>query len=152
MKARQRRTYSFDTRSVMLFAALSLGGAGMMHAQAQTSPVSPFASANKHAEAQTSPASPFASSSNHAQAQTSPFASSNKMAEPSGARAVEKQAAATSAAAAKAAFVQADANKDGQLSIQETTQLPVVNIRFKELDSDKNGLLNRAEFEKGMIR
>ena len=34
MKARQRRIYSFDTRSVMLFAALSLGGAGVMHSQA----------------------------------------------------------------------------------------------------------------------
>ena len=41
MKARQRRIYSFDTRSVMLFAALSLGGAGVMHAQAQASHPSP---------------------------------------------------------------------------------------------------------------
>lgn len=37
MKAQQRRTYSFDTRSVMLFAALSLGGVGALQAQAQTS-------------------------------------------------------------------------------------------------------------------
>ena len=33
MKALQRRNYSFDTRSVMLFAALSLGGAGALQAQ-----------------------------------------------------------------------------------------------------------------------
>lgn len=33
MKALQRRTYSFDTRSVMLFAALSLGGVGALQAQ-----------------------------------------------------------------------------------------------------------------------
>ena len=39
MKALQRRTYSFDTRSVMLFAAISLGGAGAL--QAQTTSASP---------------------------------------------------------------------------------------------------------------
>ena len=39
MKALQRRTYSFDTRSVMLFAALSLGGVGALQAQStSTSP------------------------------------------------------------------------------------------------------------------
>jgi len=42
MKPQQRRTYSFDTRSVMLFAALSLGGVGALQAQAQ-SPASPQA-------------------------------------------------------------------------------------------------------------
>lgn len=41
MKALQRRTYSFDTRSVMLFAAISLGGAGAL--QAQTTSASPQA-------------------------------------------------------------------------------------------------------------
>ncbi|RZJ55852.1 MAG: EF-hand domain-containing protein [Acidovorax sp.] len=38
MKALQRRTYSFDTRSVMLFAALSLGGVGALHAQSTATP------------------------------------------------------------------------------------------------------------------
>lgn len=33
MKAMQRRTYSFDARSVMLFAALTLGGVGALQAQ-----------------------------------------------------------------------------------------------------------------------
>ncbi|AOG23099.1 calcium-binding protein [Acidovorax sp. RAC01] len=42
MKAMQRRTYAFDTRSVMLFAALSLGGAAALHAQ--TTPSSPSTS------------------------------------------------------------------------------------------------------------
>ncbi|MCE1191958.1 MAG: EF-hand domain-containing protein [Acidovorax sp.] len=35
MKAQQRRISSFDSRSVMLFAALALGGAGALQAQAQ---------------------------------------------------------------------------------------------------------------------
>ncbi len=39
MKALQRRNYSFDTRSVMLFAAMSLGSAGAL--QAQTTSASP---------------------------------------------------------------------------------------------------------------
>eukprot|EP01037_Dinobryon_pediforme_P000312 gene312-316_t len=43
MKALQRRHYSFDTRSVMLFAALSLGGVGAL--QAQTGGVSTAAAA-----------------------------------------------------------------------------------------------------------
>jgi hypothetical protein len=33
MKAIQRRTFAFDTRSVMLFAAVTLGGGGALHAQ-----------------------------------------------------------------------------------------------------------------------
>lgn len=40
MKAQQQRT-RFDTRSVMLFAAISLGGAGALQAQGQTSSPSP---------------------------------------------------------------------------------------------------------------
>lgn len=36
MKAIQRRTYAFDARSVLLFTALSLGGAAAL--QAQTAP------------------------------------------------------------------------------------------------------------------
>lgn len=55
MKALQRRTYSFDTRSVMLFAALSLGGVGALQAQAQTTPSPPqFGPADK-AATQTKP-------------------------------------------------------------------------------------------------
>jgi hypothetical protein len=41
MKALQRRNLSFDTRSVMLFAALSLGAVAASQAQVQTSPSSP---------------------------------------------------------------------------------------------------------------
>jgi len=48
MKALQRRTYSFDTRSVMLFAALSLGGLGALHAQpAASSPPAQFGPMSK---------------------------------------------------------------------------------------------------------
>lgn len=119
MKARQRRIYSFDTRSVMLFAALSLGGAGVMHAQAQAPHSSPtFGPASKAAAPTSSPYS-------------------------------IGPAAANPSVAAAAAFDRADANKDGQLSAKEAKQLPAISQRFKELDTDNNGSLSRTEFEKG---
>lgn len=118
MKAKQRRIYKFDTRSVMLFAALSLGGAGVMNAQAQTSSSSPtFGPAGKT----TSSAAPPALSS-------APSAPTN---------------------AAPSPFDYADANKDGQLSANEASQLLDISQRFKQLDTDKNGTLSRSEFDKG---
>lgn len=38
MKALQRRIYSFDTRSVLLFTAISLGSVGALHAQSTATP------------------------------------------------------------------------------------------------------------------
>ena len=52
--------------------------------------------------------------------------------------------------AAAAAFDKADSNKDGQLSAQEAATLPAISQRFKEIDTDKNGSLSRAEFDKGV--
>ena len=119
-KALQRRTL-FDTRSVMLFAAISLGGAGALQAQGQTSSSSPsFGPTEKSAPTKTSPFTLGPSSSTTSSPQ-----------------------------AASMAFDRADANKDGQLSPQEAAKLPAIGQRFKELDTDKNGMLSREEFEKG---
>jgi len=50
MKTLQRRSTSFDARSVMLFAALTLGGMGALQAQTTSSPSSPqFGPAGKTA-------------------------------------------------------------------------------------------------------
>ena len=118
MKAQQRRTL-FDTRSVMLFAAISLGGAGALQAQGQTSSPSPqFGPAEKSA----------------------PQAGSNYSIGPG---------SKSSSVASAAAFDRTDANKDGQLSAKEAAKLPAIGQRFKELDSDSNGALSREEFEKG---
>lgn len=120
MKALQRRSYKFDTRSVMLFAALSLGGVGALQAQA-ASPSPQFGPSEK----------------------TAPQTGSKFSSGPSGTPAAQQ------ATTASPAFDRADANKDGQLSAQEAAQLPAISQRFKQLDADKNGTLSRSEFEKG---
>lgn len=117
----QRRSYPFDARSVMLFAALSLGAVAALHAQTGSgSPAMTMSPADKSAPA------------------------SRINPEPVGASAARPASPATTAA-----FDRADANRDGQLSMQEAAQLPAIGQRFKELDADRNGALSRAEFEKG---
>ena len=119
MKAQQQRT-RFDTRSVMLFAAISLGGAGALQAQGQTS----------------SPSAQFGPTEKSA-----PQTGSNYSIGPG---------SNSSSAASAAAFDRADANnKDGQLNAKEAAKLPAIGQRFKELDTDQNGTLSREEFEKG---
>lgn len=126
MKALQRPTFSFDTRSVMLFAALSLGGVGVMHAQAQAQTSHPSASFGPASKPAPSPAS-------------SPYVVGPAAARPS----------ATASASVAAAFARVDTNKDGQLSAQESQKLPAISQHFKELDTDKSGSLSHTEFEKG---
>jgi hypothetical protein len=118
MKAQQRRTL-FDTRSVMLFAAISLGGAGALQAQGQTSSPSPQ------------------------------FGPTEKSAPQTGLKSSSGQGSSPSNLASAAAFDRVDANKDGQLNTKEAAKLPAIGQRFKELDTDQSGMLSREEFEKG---
>ena len=47
-------------------------------------------------------------------------------------------------------FKEADANGDGQLSLDEAqSKMPRLAERFSELDTDKNGLLSKEELRKG---
>ena len=122
MKALQRRTYSFDTRSVMLFTVLSLGGVGALQAQSQTPSPAPQAT-----QAPVAPGTP---------AQAAPYSYGPGTGKPS--------------MAATNAFNRADTDKDGKLSEKEAAKLPAISQHFKELDADKDGALSPAEFEKGM--
>jgi Ca2+-binding EF-hand superfamily protein len=47
-------------------------------------------------------------------------------------------------------FKDADANGDGQLSLDEAqAKLPKLAQRFNTLDADKNGLLSKEELKRG---
>lgn len=46
-----------------------------------------------------------------------------------------------------AAFIRAAANKDGQLSRQEAVRFPAVEQRFDQIDTNKDKLVSREEFE-----
>lgn len=130
MKAQQRCLFPFETRSVMLFAALTLGGLGA--AQAQGNAPAP---------------------------QWGPTGATEKSAPRSNAQAArpeDKQTGAPTGSQASGqadavdeAFERADANRDGQLSPQEVSTLPAISQRFQALDTDRNGMLSRAEFARG---
>lgn len=47
-----------------------------------------------------------------------------------------------------AAFTKADANKDGKLDIVEAENVPGLVARFKQVDTDGDGMVSRAELEK----
>jgi Ca2+-binding EF-hand superfamily protein len=47
-------------------------------------------------------------------------------------------------------FKQADANGDGQLSLDEAqAKMPKLAERFTEIDADKDGMLSRDELKRG---
>ena len=62
-----------------------------------------------------------------------------------------KSMAAPAKASAKdidAAFVRADANKDGKLDKKEAENMPLIAERFEQLDTNADGFLSREEFGK----
>ena len=127
LKTSYRRTFaSFDKRSVLLFAALSLGGAAALHAQQAPAGTAPAASTSPSSSPAFGPgAAPRSASQSSENSLNAPIAAS------------------------QAAFDRADANRDGQLSAQEADTLPAMGNRFMELDADKNGMLSREEFNEG---
>ena len=124
MQIKRPPLLSFDSRSVMLFAALTLGGTAAVHAQTA-------GKAQPH---------PFGSLM---PAETSGSSRSTTGSAPSAGTGT------TATTSAVDVFERADTNRDGQLSPQEATHVPAIAQRFKELDKDGNGLLSRSEFQKG---
>ncbi|RYF20283.1 MAG: EF-hand domain-containing protein [Comamonadaceae bacterium] len=128
-----RRTLSFDTRSVMLFAALSMGGAAL---QAQTSSTS----------------TPSSQSSPSVRLQSGPAGSAGGAAGGSGTglrASPGRSGTQTAQSSVNAAFARADANQDNQLSPAEAASFPAIGNRFKELDGDHDGSLSLQEFQAG---
>lgn len=127
----RRSALSFDARSVLLFAAMAVGGAA---AHAQTSP-----SASTSTGLHTTPSRSGSNGGNGAKG----------LSASAGGAVFGGTPTATSATSAGASFDRADANHDGQLSAQEATRLPAIGQRFKALDTNRDGALSRTEFEAG---
>lgn len=53
-------------------------------------------------------------------------------------------------AADAVAFNKADANGDYMISMDELTSHPELHAQFRSLDRDGNGMLDRAEFDRGL--
>lgn len=126
MQIKRQPLLSFDSRSVMLFAALTLGGTAAVHAQT---------AGQLHPPGSAVPAEKSGSSR---------FTTGGTPSAGSGAG-----TGTTATTSAVDVFERADTNRDGQLSPQEATHVPAIAQRFKELDKDGNGLLSRSEFQKG---
>lgn len=113
MKAlHRRRIYSFDTRSVMLFAALSLGGAALQ-AQTSSSPA-PTAQGNKSAPAGDAGYSYGPGTGNPSKAATTAF---NRADADKDGKLTEKEA--TQLPAISQRFKQLDTDGNGSLSPTE---------------------------------
>ena len=56
----------------------------------------------------------------------------------------------SSDAGSAAAFARADKNKDGKLSPEEAQALPAVAERFRQIDTDGDGAISRAEFDQAV--
>ena len=114
-------TRHFEASSVVLFAALTLGTAGAVHAQSGASSTGTAPSKTVVGPANATPTAGQAT-----------FGGSS---------------AGTSS---DAAFQRADANHDGMLSPQEAATLPAIGNRFQALDKNKDQMLSREEFEAGV--
>lgn len=134
-----RRTLSFDTRSVMLFAALSMGGAAL---QAQTSSASASSAASTSSSTRLPSSPPGTSGSSSG---TGLRASAGN----SGSTGSTGSGTQTAQSTINAAFARADANQDGKLSPAEAASFPAIGNRFKELDRDRDGSLSLQEFQAG---
>lgn len=119
-----RNVTGFEVRSVLLFTALSLGGASAM-AQLQAP-----SQALQTSQAQQAP-QPAMQSGPATGVQAAP-------------------PAAGSGDSVQAAFDRADTNQDGKLSKKEAESLPAVSSAFARIDTDKNGSLSREEFGKAV--
>lgn len=147
MRTSARAHNYFDTRSVLLFAALSLGGGALLSAHAAEAHPSPPAASNP---ANKAPA--MANKNAPPPMTTSPAFDPAARAGSTGAASKPDERPeidATMPTSARTAFDRADTNKDGQLSAKEAQKLPAMSARFQQLDTNHDGMLSREEFDAG---
>lgn len=167
MKDLQRRPLSgFDARSVMLFAALTLGGTAALHAQQGAGPgfgpggtTTPKAASTGQGQAPSSAqgsgaTTPFSGYTPPAQqgkgaAGAVPAFGMGPGSPSTGPAQATPSGAQQARTAVDAAFERADTNRDGALNRDEAKMLPALAERFDAIDTDRNGTLSRDEVARG---
>lgn len=143
MHTRIRSAHFFDSRSVLLFAALTMGGHAALQARAaepaqtpaaayRPSAIAPLKTPTQQAPLPTLGAVQHAEGANHS-------------APPDARATINTRAPAPEASA----FDRADTNSDGALSPAEAQRFPAISERFEQLDTDHDGRLSRQEFQTG---
>ena len=136
MRTSARKHHYFDARSVLLFAALSLGGGAAIHAHAADG--QPGTSLPGPSQ-RIPPAPVQLTPPNRAGAGTGDATHPDK----------RPEITATMPTGVRTAFDRADTNKDAQLSSKEVQKLPAMSARFQHLDTNHDGMLSRQEFDAG---
>lgn len=119
---RFRSLHRFDARSLTLFASLTMGGTHAIMAQS-IYPAPPTPRSMHAAAASAAPETPVLQ-----------------------ARSATPSAPVSATPTPEQAFARADSNGDGQLTQGEAERYPAVAERFREFDTDRNGMLSREEF------
>lgn len=146
----------FDTRSVLLFAALTLGSGAVLQARAAPdAPIGTVAQAQPAPPPATNPANRPPTTVNKnvpPPMTTSPAFGAGAVGGTGAAQNpdVRPEVAATRPTArGQSGFDAADRNHDGQVSVSEIKEVPGMATRFQELDTNHDGMLSRAEFDAG---
>lgn len=148
MRTSVRSLHFFDTRSVLLFAALTLGaGVALQARAADAAPVAstlgPLAQPAPPALAHKNTPPPMTTSPAFGpEAQPGAVGAANDPDQ-------RPEITATMPSAARTAFDRADTDHDGQLSAKEAQMLPAISERFQQLDTNHDGMLSREEFRVG---
>jgi len=149
---RRPRSLTFDARSVLLFAALSMGGAAL---QAQTTSSAGSSSSSPSLRLQagggSGGSSPSGTGLRASGSSSSSSGAHGSTAGHGGGASGTGTGSGTHTAQADvhAAFRRADKNQDGKLSPAEASAFPAIGNRFKELDKDRDGSLSPEEFQAG---
>ncbi len=148
MRTSIRSNQFFDTRSVLLFAAISLGAGVALHVHAADSTPAAANPANQP-PAMTHKKAPPPMTTSPAFGPTNKAAGAGAAHNPD----VRPEVTATMpSASAKDAFDRADVNRDGKLSAAELKTVPGLAERMQAVDANHDAVVSRAEFDADVRR